>query len=63
MTLVDKLKPYYAVNMRCSNCGKDCELKIKKGITVKEASMNKKITCDNCGCLIESFEYTTKWIK
>lgn len=51
------------IKVVCGNCGKNCEVTIKKGTTVIEALKAKEIKCDNCGCEIRPKEYTTTWLK
>lgn len=53
----------YMIKVVCGNCGKNCEVTIKKGTTVIEALKAKEIKCDNCGCEIRPKEYTTTWLK
>lgn len=54
---------YYYIKVKCTNCGKECDIKIKKGVSVAEAITNETIKCDNCGCLIKPNEYSTTWLK
>jgi transcription elongation factor Elf1 len=63
MALLDKLKKYYLAHMTCENCGKKCEIRIRKGTSVVDAVKGKEVVCDNCQCVIKSGEYTTTWIK
>ena len=53
----------YRINVKCGNCGKDCVVNIKRGVTVSEAIKSKSIGCDNCGCEIQPTEYKTAWLK
>lgn len=53
----------YSIQVVCENCGKPCEVRIKKGVTVQEAIHAKSLTCDNCGVVIEPKEYKTQWFK
>lgn len=63
MALLDKLKPTYEVGMTCKNCGKKCTIRIRKGLTVRDAVKNREIRCENCKCGITPKEYTTPWFK
>lgn len=51
----------YIIFMKCNNCDKQCEIKVKKGIPVSVYVKNKQVTCDNCGCIIDSKEYETNY--
>jgi hypothetical protein len=53
----------YSIRTKCENCGKDCELWIPRGTPVNEFVKDKAGKCDNCGCIIEFKEYSTKWIR
>lgn len=53
----------YDIKISCENCGKDCLLRVKKGITVMEFAKDKRAKCNNCGCVIEFKEYKTKWLE
>jgi len=53
----------YTINIVCDNCGKDCVIKIRKGISVQEAVKFKQIKCDNCGVIIDAKEYRTEWLQ
>ena len=63
MSLIDGFKPFYHVQMKCTNCGKVCDIRIKKGTKVSQAVRNNQIKCENCGCVIEAKEYQTQWLK
>lgn len=63
MPLADKLRPYYTINVTCENCGKPCQIRIKKGVTIIDAVKNKEMKCENCKCIIMPKTYTTQWIK
>jgi len=65
MALLDRFKKMgkYSISIVCENCGKPCEVKIPKGISVKEAIEGGTLTCDNCGVVINPKEYKTQWFK
>ena len=54
---------FYTVIIKCKNCGKTCNVKIKKGVSVAEAIEGETIKCDNCFCIIKPEEYSTQWMK
>ena len=62
MALFNKLGKY-EIRIVCENCGKECIVRIKKGVSVPEAIKAKILACDNCGCLIEPKEYKTQWLE
>jgi len=53
----------YTISVVCENCGKECAVRIKKGVSVTEAIQLKALHCDNCYVLIEPKEYKTKWLE
>jgi len=57
------LNKNYIVYLKCDNCGKRCEIKIRKGISIREAIEGKMAACDYCGCSINPKEYSTEFIK
>jgi len=63
MAWADKLKPYYLIKVVCDNCGKKCEIRIKKGTTISEAVKERQLKCDFCGVTITPKEYSTPWLK
>lgn len=54
---------YYHIKVKCNNCGKVCNISIKRGTTVIEAIKNRQIKCNECGCQITPTEYSTEWLK
>jgi len=63
MTLADTFRQTYVIKVRCENCGKPCDVKIRKGTSVTEAVSGESIKCDNCKCIIKVMEYSTQWLK
>lgn len=63
MALMDRFKPYYMITVVCENCGKKCDVKVKKGTTVINAIKEGEIKCDNCYCNLYPSEYQTQWLK
>lgn len=53
----------YDIKVTCGNCGKECVVRIKRGITVVEATKSSVLICDNCGCFIDAKEYKTQWLE
>jgi len=63
---------FYEIKMKCSNCGFNNNLRIKKGVHIRDYLKSSKCKCKNCGCKIEptitkdgikQYEYETEWIK
>jgi len=53
----------YEIKVKCDNCGKDCVIKIKKGVAVGDAIKMSSIKCTNCGVILNPKEYSTQWLK
>lgn len=53
MTLMDDLSKRYSITIKCMNCSCVNEVKITKGITIKDFLKQNKALCKNCGCVIE----------
>jgi hypothetical protein len=49
MALLDSLKKFYTVMAKCNNCGAIQEVKIPKGISVKQYFEQGIGACHNCG--------------
>lgn len=52
----------YEAKLKCENCGFMGEIRIPKGITVKEFIKTGMFKCDNCSCMSKPKEYKTKWL-
>lgn len=57
------MKKVYSIGVTCNNCGKKCKVLIPKGMSVKEAALDKVLKCDYCGVLIVPKEYSTEFFK
>jgi len=52
--MVEPEENYYRMTMKCTNCGTELPLVIKKGIYAKYAVSS--IRCTNCGCKVDRGE-------
>lgn len=50
MALIDKFGKYYTITVICTNCQTMQELKILKGITIKDFLDESRGKCARCGC-------------
>lgn len=53
----------YEAKLKCENCGFMGNVKIPKGISVKEFIREGHFHCSNCGCVSTPKEYKTRWLE